>query len=545
MCSGTTLPASQARCLEKLLAKEGVELAVLILDDRPGGRKSRWARAREHVRRWDLPWTLYSRFATRRSLALRPVDMSVVLTDIPVLRCRVITNGRLAEHFAAADIAEIRRHRLDFILRFGFGSIRGEILETAQYGVWSFHHDEQRYRGGAACFWEIYRGDPVTGTFLQRLTDRLDAGIVLHRGFFRTVDESYVRNYDQAHFGSADWPARVCADIRKGNTAHLDGPPTASAAWSRSPGAAEMGSFLVKLLRNFARSQWRQLWRADHWNVGVVEAPIHAFLDGEPIPTVRWLGELPRGRFIADPFGIAEGERLSILVEEFDYQSNQGRIVSVEGTSSEPRRPAMEFEAHASYPFLFRHDGSIYCVPSMSPGRGVDLFRATEFPTRWERVGCLLPDFAAQDATVFEHEGRWWLFCTDHDDAADARLHAWFASDPAGPWEPHPLNPLKTDVRSSRPGGTPFVHEGRLYRPAQDDSQSYGGAIVLNRVVRLTTTEFEEETVARVDPVPGLYSRGLHTLSAVGDRTLVDGKRLRFAWPATRRQLRGKLRKLF
>jgi hypothetical protein len=532
LCNGTILPAWQARCLEKLLATEDLELALLILDERPGDRKGRGK----------LLWALYSRmFVMRRSLSLRLVDMSAAVTDAPVLHCHTTS-----QDLEDAEIDQIRRHRLDFIL-FLSGNMRGEILEAARYGVWSFHHgDEQRSQGGPPCFWEIYRGDPVTGARLHRLTDRPEAGIVLHRGFFRTIDQSYVENLDQAHFGSAEWPARVCADIRNGNTAYLDGPPTMSEAPNDGhPGGAQLFLFVVKLLRNFARSQWRQVWRADHWNVGLVDAPIHSFLDGGPIPPVRWLRELPRGRFMADPFGIADGDRVSILVEEFDYESNQGRIASVEPTAGQSLRRAMDLEAHAAYPFVFRHDGSIYCVPSMSPGRQVDLFRATEFPTSWERTAGLVTDFAAQDATVFAHEGRWWLFCTDYEEVPNTKLHAWFAAHPAGPWQPHPLNPLKTDVRSSRPGGTPFVHEGRLYRPAQDDSRSYGSAVVLNWVMRLTPTEFAEQTVARVDPVPGPYSGGLHTLSAVGDRTLVDGKRFRFAWTATRRQLRGKLQKLF
>lgn len=536
LCGGSDLPAAGARCLEKLLAKDGVELALVILDDRPKTAKSRWVRARERVRRRDVLWSAYWRFfVSRRSLSLRPVDMSAALSDTPVLR------------FDGGDVAEIREHDLDFILWFGRGTIEGELLEAARYGVWSFHHgDVQGYRGGPPCFWEIYRGDPVTGTVLQRLTEGSDAGVVLYKGFFRTIGQSYVRNHDQAQFGSADWPARVCADLAHGNRAYLDAPPsTSEAPVHLSPRATEMALFLAKLASNFARRQWRQLWRADHWNVGIVDAPIAAFLDGGAIPPVRWLSEPPRGRFVADPFAVIDGERLEILVEEFDYATNQGRIATVEPASAESPRCALDLEGHASYPFPFRHEGSLYCIPSMSPSRQVDLFRATEFPARWEKVAGLISDFAAQDATVFTHEDRWWLFCTDHEDAPDAKLHAWFSPHPVGPWEPHPLNPLKTDVRSSRPGGTPFVHEGSLYRPAQDDSYSYGAAVVLNRVLRLTPTEFEEETVARVDPVPGPYSKGLHTLSAAGSRTLVDGKRTRFAWSATRGRLRGKVRRLF
>jgi hypothetical protein len=81
-------------------------------------------------------------------------------------------------------------------------------------------------------------------------------------------------------------------------------------------------------------------------------------------------------------------------------------------------------------------------------------------------------------------------------------------------------------VRSARPGGTPFHHDGALYRPAQDCSVTYGGRIVINRVLRLSPTAFEEEPVSTVEPDPdGPFPDGLHTLSSLGNVTLVDGKR--------------------
>jgi len=49
---------------------------------------------------------------------------------------------------------------------------------------------------------------------------------------------------------------------------------------------------------------------------------------------------------------------------------------------------------------------------------------------------------------------------------------------------------------------------------------------VINRVTRLTPDEFEEEVAAHLRPDPaGPCPDGLHTLSAVGGLTLVDGKR--------------------
>lgn len=116
------------------------------------------------------------------------------------------------------------------------------------------------------------------------------------------------------------------------------------------------------------------------------------------------------------------------------------------------------------------------------------------------------------------------------DGDAISELYIWHAPNLTGPWEPHLLNPVKADVRSSRPAGTPFTHEGYLYRPVQDCSYSYGQRVVLNRISEITPTRFNEEAVGTVDPDPyGPYPNGLHTLSSAGRWTLVDGVRRRFA----------------
>ena len=120
------------------------------------------------------------------------------------------------------------------------------------------------------------------------------------------------------------------------------------------------------------------------------------------------------------------------------------------------------------------------------------------------------------DPTIFQYEGRWWLFGTRADAGDNFKLFGWHADELTGPWRPHSANPLKTDIRSSRPAGPPFVHDGALYRPAQDCSTGYGAAVVVNRVLTLTPDAFEEEIVSRIAPdTGGRYPTGLHTLCGV------------------------------
>ncbi|MGH2572289.1 MAG: glucosamine inositolphosphorylceramide transferase family protein [Actinomycetota bacterium] len=485
------------------------------------------------------------------STALRRVDVQHLLGDVAKIRCRTERRGKWSEYFGEADLASIKDAKLDFILRFGFGIIRGDILTAARYGIWSYHHDdEERYRGGPPCFWEIYREDPVTGAVLQRLTERLDGGIVLHKGWFQTIAHSYVRNRDQVALGAADWPARVCKDIVNGTAGYLDGPPSRSTApLDHNPTTRQMAVFLARLVRNFLRAQLRGILQADRWSVGIADRPIETFLGNGQAPRIRWLSEPGGSRYLADPFAVPNGDGLALLAEEYDYGRHRGRITLLQPTEDgDPRSHGDVFrlEGHASYPFVFEHAGMVYCVPETARARRVDLYRATEPPRSWTFVTTLLEGVPALDPTLFRYGDRWWLFFTDRDRGPYTKLCAWFADDIEGPWGPHPQNPLKTDVRSSRPAGTPFVHDGALFRPAQDNSRGYGGAVAINRVLRLTSTEFEEEVVAVVEPDErGPYPAGLHTLAAAGERTLLDGKRRVFVWDRFTHELSARTKRLF
>jgi hypothetical protein len=259
MCPGTTVAAWEAECLDRLGALENASLALLIVDKRaeaPRARPGPVARMRSLLRSERKLWLLYERLIVDgRIKALERVDRSAQWQGVPVLACDVSRAGKFSEYFSASDIEIIRSYELDFILRFAFGIVRGEILRAPRYGVWSFHHDdEMRYRGGPPAFWEIHRGDPHTGVILQRLTERLDGGVVLRKHAFDTVLHSYTGNRDVGLFGCTTWPADVCRDLLAGKDQYLDGTPSASSApIFHAPSNREMLRFALTLGRNYLR----------------------------------------------------------------------------------------------------------------------------------------------------------------------------------------------------------------------------------------------------------------------------------------------------
>lgn len=515
VCSGTVLPAWQAACVRELLAVEGLELGVVLVADAGPEPRSDLPR---RAMRW-----YQDAYVARRARSARLVRLVEELSGVPS-----------DEIGGAADVTRvIERHHVDFVVQLDGPPLGPFPDDVLPHGVWRFD--------GADSHVAIATGEAVATV---RIVRARGAGVEeLHRGVFRTAAHSLARHLDAVRFGSSDLPARVARELLvRGRLS-----PQPLASMEVGTGGLQVARFAGRSAVGFARRQWRELMFAEHWNIGVIDAPIATLVSGDP-PPVRWWPPTPKSSFVADPFAVETPSGLVGLVEEYDHRRREPRIVAVRQASGcEPERlgAISGFDVHGSYPFLLEHDGEVLCIPEQQRTGEVRLYRAVELPLRWERVATLLAGVSVSDPTIVRHDGRWWLFGVDHARGNHTKLCAWYADDLYGPWAPHPLNPLKTDVRSSRPAGTPFHVDGELFRPAMDCSRTYGGRVVINRVRSLSPVDFDEEPCAAVEPDPsGPCPDGLHTLASVGPVTLVDGKRHRFVWSSFAHEAAGRIRVL-
>jgi hypothetical protein len=282
----------------------------------------------------------------------------------------------------------------------------------------------------------------------------------------------------------------------------------------------------------------------DVWAIGMVAEPIGNFLKSRTVTASSWF-EIPGDDgFVADPFPWP-GRAGTILYERYSNKAGRGSIEALVSGESGQRQAVplrLNISTHLSYPSTYAEPGLVLCLPEMLWERRQLIYRLQPDapPAVLAEVA---EDVAMADPTLFRHGGLYWIAYNDADLGLHENLCLRYATRLEGPWTPHPLNPVKMDVRSSRPGGTPFTVDGALFRPAQDCSRSYGCALVINRVVTCTPREYQEEFVARLTPDPdGRYPDGFHTLSVTSDGILFDGKRIMFKPAVVRQRILRRLR---
>ena len=289
----------------------------------------------------------------------------------------------------------------------------------------------------------------------------------------------------------------------------------------------------------------------DLWRCGIVRQPVFDVVrKGAQAETTVWLPDLGPGVFQADPFGVWRGGKLHVFVETFDYDTYVGHIdvllydagLNLLGSQTALREPW-----HLSYPFVFEADGDTWLLPEAFQSGALTMYRAKEFPHRWDAV-CQIPlDGPAIDATPFHHRGKWWLFYTPSRNKAARRdhLHIAFADALQGPWHLHPGNPVRVDLAGARPGGTPFVVDGTIVLPVQDCRGTYGHAVRTLHISLLDETAFvaTDRDGLRAAPWMVPYTDGCHTLAAAGPVTLFDVKRMDPSLRAQTARLSGLVRR--
>lgn len=277
-----------------------------------------------------------------------------------------------------------------------------------------------------------------------------------------------------------------------------------------------------------------------NWNIGFCEISPSDLLEKKHLPHISWLNHNFRDRFFADPFILySDSDTILVLVEEMKFNS-KGKIsllvVDSYSYNLVDRKVLLEFDTHLSYPAVIRDNEKIYVYPENYSKGELNLYELNMSSLSLKHRAIMIKA-SLTDATVFQApNGKYYMISTL---SSNCRNNAFlYVSDSlTEAFSPVFSHPVVTGVEKSRCGGSVFEVNGRLFRPAQNCSSRYGGALKIMEIMKCSSYEYSEKELFELSPKSWRYNLGLHTLNFGPDNNLAVIDSYGFLYPSIGRIL--------
>ncbi len=266
----------------------------------------------------------------------------------------------------------------------------------------------------------------------------------------------------------------------------------------------------------------------ERWALGIRRMRGSGLIEGAwPAKAEYALVPDDKHRFYADPMLFQHKGRTWLFCEELPFATERG-LISVAEVASDGKvgaiRPVLEMPYHLSHPFVFEDGGQIWMIPELMTARGVDLFRAVDFPYTWTLERRLIDGIAGCDTVLTRVDGRIYLFLTDVHRLSTSwdNLRVFQGPSLFGSFTPVNHGADFIDSRLSRPAG-PLIRRGSdLLRLSQDCSVIYGGGMVVSRIDQLSLDRFSQTEVGRVVVEGPSQLTGTHSYTRSADLEAID-----------------------
>lgn len=269
---------------------------------------------------------------------------------------------------------------------------------------------------------------------------------------------------------------------------------------------------------------FRKIQYNQYWNIGFCEQSYDDLVRRKELKRVRWLKHPYRDRWFADPFiyRVTDNE-IVVFVEECPVEHPKGIISELVIDRStmklKDRFVLLEKDSHLSYPAILRMNSKVYVYPESGASGQLCIYEYDEINHRLVDPRVIL-DEAVADATIFADRGRFIMTATKFPNT-QAGLFLFSSDSLFGPFEQLGKNPIQETLSASRNGGSFLKTSSRLYRPAQNCSVRYGGALSIMEVN--STLCYKESFAFGINPLKGRYGLGLHTINYESGYFVIDG----------------------
>ena len=260
----------------------------------------------------------------------------------------------------------------------------------------------------------------------------------------------------------------------------------------------------------------KSIIKRSRWQLGFLDCPEDILKDDYPI---HWLKGAPNDRWFADPFILdVTSETVEVLVEEVRFAHPTGRItkltVNRDTWELQKMTVLLELETHMSFPAIRRDGKDVYVYPENNYSGKLTEYKLEDDKLVFNRV---LSDLPLTDAILSDRFGKPIVMASKIDDECGNCLSI-YKQDADGKFV------FDYDVcfgsKIGRMAGDLFEIEGKLYRPAQDCSTSYGGALVIQEFTSLDPIGLKTVKVQKSKHPK--YVQGMHTFNTFKGLAVID-----------------------
>ena len=524
----------ELRIIKKIKDDPNLELVVLIKDGRTEVQSTK-SKLRRAWKAGNLFGKLLFVFQCKlESLIFKEQnsvdrdELRAFLEQIETVSLEPERRGYL-DIFKAEEARKVQHFELDVLLRHEFNIIRGEILNVAKYGIWSFHHgDNAIHRGEPAGFWEILLKIPVLGVTLQKLTPELDGGLVIEKAHYNS-SFSFVKNNTKILEHSVNLLFKNLNLLQQGQFSPTKSPIYYNRLF-RVPSIWVVLRYMIGFYLNLFRIAKEAFlerflgFRYSCWTLFIGKGSIFdaTLFRLKPV-------KLPKGEFWADPFLYRRGQETYVFFENYSYKEQRGKISCGKIVKREITevKDVLDLDYHLSYPSIIEEDGEIYMMPEAHKSGRLEVYKCVQFPDKWTLYSTAFEGESVADATHFmDDQGERWLFLNKgFNDDHMAELYIYkIDSLKLNKIEAHHQNPVIIDSRGGRNAGPIFSYKNQIIRPAQNNSYGvYGYGLNLNVIKKLSLEDYQEEKIIGIEPN---FAKGLeatHHLHQLDDMYIIDG----------------------
>lgn len=234
----------------------------------------------------------------------------------------------------------------------------------------------------------------------------------------------------------------------------------------------------------------------------------------------------------ADPFLLEHNGETYVFVEAYDRLKKKGTIAwaIIKNGKCSKFKECLNLPFHLSYPCVFVDDGQILMIPECYQSEEITLYRAIEFPHKWEKVGCIA-GICAVDTTPISINGEKLLLSTIYE-SKERRLNDNLCIIKDGNVSVVSKNDFET-----RCAGHVFEQHGRLIRPVQNCGNFYGENLLFKSINQNDSKIIEENTVMVIGAPKSKWDRriqvtgkinhefiGIHTYNKSDNFEIIDLK---------------------